>query len=535
MSRLLLRSLRSSPAVAAFAVASSFSAMSCPPPTRLEAAQFDKPTFTERTVGNYENRLRKFSSPERVFEYFSSVEIEKEYFMTRDDLARAVTPYTYRHGAPIASKNPKFNAKASADKIPKDMADEYLRRVQKLLIDNANVSKKDVEELLAFKDEHVDFETHIKTLKALQVTNAEFDQFVVMHGGPQRPKTFFDMVDADGDGLINYAEYMFFRTLLAIPERQFELAFKMFDTDDNGKLDHREFKQIMELMRLRTPAGRQDRSLHDDDVPIFKHLFGELATKSLSYDEFCTFRRELKQEIMRIQISFTPTFCLLFEVFFCTYSKFSLTTDHFEQYDVDGDRTLSPREFGMFLVSHVDQRHIEQWVERVDKLQHLSGHITEQEFMDFNVFLEHLDELKVAMDLVMQAHGVNKGTPAFTNRWSSSYYSYHLQSNSTELREQQCAQARTRNQLLLCRLTFCLRCSTSTGMDICPRRSLSRSCRRAKTAGSLSPVTQVLLTSSDASRSASSAFCKNSVVTAPFRRIGTPKCATYRVCFSQNT
>ncbi|ETN09500.1 hypothetical protein, variant 6 [Phytophthora nicotianae INRA-310] len=404
MSRLLLRSLRSSPAVAAFAVASSFSAMSCPPPTRLEAAQFDKPTFTERTVGNYENRLRKFSSPERVFEYFSSVEIEKEYFMTRDDLARAVTPYTYRHGAPIASKNPKFNAKASADKIPKDMADEYLRRVQKLLIDNANVSKKEVEELLAFKDEHVDFETHIKTLKALQVTNAEFDQFVVMHGGPQRPKTFFDMVDADGDGLINYAEYMFFRTLLAsklfyylllpkyffiyiffticvVPERQFELAFKMFDTDDNGKLDHREFKQIMELMRLRTPAGRQDRSMHDDDVPIFKHLFGELATKSLSYDEFCTFRRELMQEIMRIQ---------------------------FEQYDVDGDRTLSPREFGMFLVSHVDQRHIEQWVERVDKLQHLSGHITEQEFMDFNVFLEHLDELKVAMDLVMQAHGVNK-------------------------------------------------------------------------------------------------------------------------------
>jgi hypothetical protein len=33
----------------------------------------------------------------------------------------------------------------------------------------------------------------------------------------------------------------------------------------------------------------------------------------------------------------------------------SLTSDHFEQYDVDGDRTLSPREFGMFLVSHVDQ------------------------------------------------------------------------------------------------------------------------------------------------------------------------------------
>jgi hypothetical protein len=34
----------------------------------------------------------------------------------------------------------------------------------------------------------------------------------------------------------------------------------------------------MELLRLRTPAGRQDRSLKEDDSPIFKHLFGELAT-----------------------------------------------------------------------------------------------------------------------------------------------------------------------------------------------------------------------------------------------------------------
>ncbi|CAI5741436.1 unnamed protein product [Peronospora destructor] len=384
MSRMLLRSLRSSHAVAVCAAASSFTLTFTDPSVRLESVPFDKPTFSERTVGNYENRLRKFSSPERVFEYFSSVEIDEQFFMTRDDLARAVTPYTYRHGAPLSSKNPKFNLKARGDKNSKEVADEYLRRVQKLLIDKDNVTRAEVNELLAFRDEHhVDSETHVKTLRALQITNAEFDQFIVLHGGPPRAKTFFDLVDADGDGLISYAEYSFFCTLLAIPERQFELAFKMFDTDENGQLDHREFKQIINLMRLRTPAGRQDRSLHDE-IPIFKHLFGELATKSLSYDKFCAFRRNLKQEIMRIQISFSSLF------------------------DVDGDRILSPREFGMFLVSHADQRHIEMWVERVDKLQELKGHVTEQEFMDFNVFLEHLDELEVAMELVMQAHGVNK-------------------------------------------------------------------------------------------------------------------------------
>lgn len=90
-------------------------------------------------------------------------------------------------------------------------------------------------------------------------------------------------------------------------------------------------------MRLRTPAGRQDRSLKEEDAPVFKHLFGELATcvhhvnlyyqysicctahakvlcvllllhyrETLSYEDFLAFRRNLKQEIMRIQISFSP-------------------------------------------------------------------------------------------------------------------------------------------------------------------------------------------------------------------------------------
>jgi hypothetical protein len=77
------------------------------------------PSFSERMVGNYENRLRKFSSPERVFEYFSSVEIDKQFYMTREDFARAITPYTYRAGAQLASRNYKFNVKALAERPSK--------------------------------------------------------------------------------------------------------------------------------------------------------------------------------------------------------------------------------------------------------------------------------------------------------------------------------------------------------------------------------------------------------------------------------
>lgn len=37
------------------------------------------------------------------------------------------------------------------------------------------------------------------------------------------------------------------------------------------------------------------------------------------------------------------------------------------------------------------------------------GVITEQDFINFTELLEHLDELKVAISLIMQDHGLNKG------------------------------------------------------------------------------------------------------------------------------
>ncbi|GLE11786.1 hypothetical protein PINS_up024452 [Pythium insidiosum] len=81
---------------------------------------------------------------------------------------------------------------------------------------------------------------------------------------------------------------------------------------------------------------------------------------------------------------------------------------YFEQYDVDGNKELSPREFGMFLVCHVNQRDIDKWVSRVESLRDMEGRITEEEFVGFMTFLDHLDELKVAIDLIMEDKGLNK-------------------------------------------------------------------------------------------------------------------------------
>ncbi|OQR92176.1 NAD-dependent epimerase/dehydratase [Thraustotheca clavata] len=357
----------------------------------------DGPTAQEKIVGRYENRLRRFSTPERVFEYFASIQLDKQSYMTPNDFSRALTPYSFRKGVELRSKNVAFNPSAALHHPKKEEVEAYKQLVQHLMtlgdkIDAAKLTKqgpipgeiKELEMLMTIltTSYSMDLQTHLFVLRELNVTKREFDTFLATHGGPQgRSHAFFDLVDADGDGLISYSEYMFFTTLLSIPERQFELAFKMFDDDGSGAIDHREFKQIMDLMRRRTPAGRQDRTLNENSTPVFKNLFGEFATETLSYEKFRNFRQNLKDEVTHLL---------------------------FEHYDVDSSGELSSREFAMFLISHVDQKQLDEWVAKVDKLHDLDHSISEKEFKDFYKFLDSLDAMKVAMELIHEKKGLNK-------------------------------------------------------------------------------------------------------------------------------
>ncbi|KAK3006056.1 hypothetical protein RJ639_016674 [Escallonia herrerae] len=73
------------------------------------------------------------------------------------------------------------------------------------------------------------------------------------------PSKFFMLFDTNNDGLISFAEYIFFVTLLSIPESSFSVAFKMFDHDNNGEIDKNEFKKVMALMRAQNRQGARQR------------------------------------------------------------------------------------------------------------------------------------------------------------------------------------------------------------------------------------------------------------------------------------
>ena len=40
----------------------------------------------------YENRIRDYSTPDKIFRYFATLKIDNEVFMTPEDFVRSITP-----------------------------------------------------------------------------------------------------------------------------------------------------------------------------------------------------------------------------------------------------------------------------------------------------------------------------------------------------------------------------------------------------------------------------------------------------------
>jgi hypothetical protein len=56
---------------------------------------FEHPNTKDRIRGEYENKIRKSSPPEKIFEVFATINEENELFMSHYDLFKAISPYTY--------------------------------------------------------------------------------------------------------------------------------------------------------------------------------------------------------------------------------------------------------------------------------------------------------------------------------------------------------------------------------------------------------------------------------------------------------
>ncbi|XP_027329326.1 calcium uptake protein, mitochondrial-like isoform X2 [Abrus precatorius] len=164
------------------------------------------------------------------------------------------------------------------------------------------------------------------------------------------PSEFFMLFDVNNDGLISFKEYIFFVTLLSIPESSFSVAFKMFDVDNSGEISKEEFKKVMALMRSRHRQGVHHRDglriglkVNDsvENGGLVEYFFGKDGNECLQHDKFVKFLRDLHDEILRLE---------------------------FAHYDYKSLKSISAKDFALSMVASADMSHLGRLLERVDQL-----------------------------------------------------------------------------------------------------------------------------------------------------------------------
>ena len=193
---------------------------------------------------------------------------------------------------------------------------------------------------------------------------------------------FFREADADGDGLISFTEYSFFRSILSIDPADFAIAFHMFDTNGDGRIDKAEFSRMFgTLSRSSTSSKAWAEMLNG---VVFKGWFGELGTESINFEEFRSWLHELHVELCRLE-----------------FTNFANDTNHDGVVD-----SLSAADFGQMVVSMVSAAgygvagHKERLKQLREGEQQLAAQrVNMEEFLAFAAVLRSLETVEQTLDL----------------------------------------------------------------------------------------------------------------------------------------
>ncbi|XP_070073898.1 calcium uptake protein 3, mitochondrial isoform X5 [Drosophila takahashii] len=255
-------------------------------------------------------------------------------------------------------------------------------------------------------------------LKRRQLSNDEVDKYKENTPALKKGSTrlFRNLRDK---GIVSYTEYLFLLSILTKPKSGFRIAFNMFDTDGNQRVDKDEFlviisilagalkdtqnvdpqtKQIMERIfsgawkekhgeqeseeenESSTPTPLEQSYVNDGEglqrrhmvaTTLQLHFFGKRGTGVINYDNFYRFMDNLQTEVLELEFhEFSKGNSVISEL---DFAKILLRYTY-----------LATDEYDVFL---------ERLLERVKDEKGISFH----DFRDFCHFLNNLDDFTIAM------------------------------------------------------------------------------------------------------------------------------------------
>ncbi|XP_075984382.1 mitochondrial calcium uptake 3 isoform X4 [Anticarsia gemmatalis] len=204
-------------------------------------------------------------------------------------------------------------------------------------------------------------------------------------------------------GIISYTEYLFLLSILTKPASGFRIAFNMFDTDGNQRVDKNEFLVMEKIFSFAWRGKRgieegaegdrphenyvnDDQGLqrrHNVDTFLQVHFFGKKGTNDLKFEGFRQFMENLQTEVLELE--------------FHEFSK--------------GHETISEVDFAKILLryTYLDTDEYDMYLDRLlDRVKDEAG-ITFEEFKTFCQFLNNLEDFTIAMRMYTLAdHPISK-------------------------------------------------------------------------------------------------------------------------------
>ncbi|CAH2985855.1 unnamed protein product [Chilo suppressalis] len=240
------------------------------------------------------------------------------------------------------------------------------------------------------------------------------------------PQMFRSMRDK---GIISYTEYLFLLSILTKPASGFQIAFNMFDTDGNQRVDKNEFLVIQRLLggafkerkdldaksqeameKIFSFAWKGKRGInevvegegaeakpqdtyvndeqglqrrHNVDTFLQVHFFGKKGTNDLRFEGFKQFMENLQTEVLELE-----------------FQEFAR-----------GHETISEVDFAKILLryTYLDTDEYDMYLDRLlDRVKYEHG-ITFDEFKTFCQFLNNLEDFTIAMRMYTLAdHPISK-------------------------------------------------------------------------------------------------------------------------------
>lgn len=118
-------------------------------------------------------------------------------------------------------------------------------------------------------------------------------QLVDSQAGSRTIKLLADMADTTKDKLISFVEFQSFESLLCSPDAIHQLAFRIFDLGNRGRISFEDFKHVLSVTTLHSALP------FDFNTSFIRRYFGQDQKHQLEYYEFVQLLQSLPTEHAR--------------------------------------------------------------------------------------------------------------------------------------------------------------------------------------------------------------------------------------------